>query len=82
VGHACTAESLVADQGAHIEDWLWAAMRALQESAELKKKLADGLRPGKASQVVQRLQTGARDAQRHAGSLRRLLGSLERQLEE
>jgi two-component system chemotaxis response regulator CheB len=82
VGHAYTAENLAAEQDERIEGSLWAAMRALEESAELKKKLADRLRPGKAAAVVERLESGARDAQRHADSLRRLLGTLEKQLEE
>jgi two-component system chemotaxis response regulator CheB len=82
VGHAYTAESLAAEQDEVIEGSLWAAMRALEESAELKKKLADRLRSGKAATVVNRLDAAARDALGHAASLRKLLGSLEKQLEE
>jgi two-component system, chemotaxis family, protein-glutamate methylesterase/glutaminase len=81
VGHAYTSETLAAEQEETIEASLWAAMRALEESAELKKKMADRLRPGKAVDLVKRLDAGTRDALAHAASLRRLLGSLEKQLE-
>lgn len=82
VGHAYTAESLASDQEETIEDSLWAALRALEESAELKAKLAGRLRKGKAAAVVERLESGAREANVHAASLRKLLASLETQLEE
>jgi two-component system chemotaxis response regulator CheB len=82
VGHAYTAETLAAEQDQTIEGSLWAALRALEESAELKTKLANRLRTGRAAAVVDRLDAGARDALGHAASLRQLLGSLEKQLEE
>jgi two-component system chemotaxis response regulator CheB len=82
VGHAYTAEHLAVEQDDKIEASLWAAMRTLEESAELKKKLAARLRPAGAPAFVRRLEAGARDALAHAASLRKLLGSLERQLEE
>lgn len=82
VGHGYTAENLAAEQDQAIEDSLWAALRALEESAELKRRLADRMRSGRTPQVVRRLDAGAREAVRHAESLRTLLGSLEKQLEE
>jgi two-component system, chemotaxis family, protein-glutamate methylesterase/glutaminase len=82
VGHAYTVENLAAAQDERIEGSLWAALRALEESAELKRKLADRLRPGRTPAVVQRLDASVRSALDHAASLRKLLGSLEKQLEE
>ena len=82
VGHAYTAETLAVDQEVHIEDSLWAALRALEESAGLKKRMADRLRKGSASTLVKRLDERAREAERHAESLRKLLGAFEKTVEE
>jgi two-component system chemotaxis response regulator CheB len=82
VGHAYTAEALAVDQDNHIEDSLWAALRALEESANLKKRMADRLRPGQAAKMVRDLDAGAQEAQKHAGSLRKLLVSLGKSAEE
>jgi two-component system chemotaxis response regulator CheB len=41
VGHAYSAETLIAEQSDALEDALWMALRALQENIRLTQRLAD-----------------------------------------
>jgi two-component system chemotaxis response regulator CheB len=82
VGHAYTADTLVVEQEERIEDMLWAALRALEESAGLKQRMADRLREGTATTLFRRLKAGAEEAHKNAAGIRRLIGSLEKQVEQ
>jgi two-component system chemotaxis response regulator CheB len=73
VGHAYSAESLVAEQDDAVEDALWAAMRALEEQATLARRMAERFRNSPATTLSQRYDIKARDHQKHADELRRLL---------
>jgi two-component system, chemotaxis family, protein-glutamate methylesterase/glutaminase len=46
VGHAWTADSLLAARDQEIEGALWIALRSLQEKAKLSRKMADTVGPG------------------------------------
>ncbi|WP_422744976.1 chemotaxis protein CheB [Mycobacterium sp. WMMD1722] len=46
VGHAWTAEALLAARDSEIEGALWIALRSLQEKARLSRRLADNVGPG------------------------------------
>jgi two-component system chemotaxis response regulator CheB len=73
VGHAYTAESLVAQQDDAVEDALWAAMRSLEENATLARRMAERFRHSAATTLAPRYDEKARIHQAHADALRRLL---------
>src|SRR5689334_6694487 len=57
VGHAWSADSLLAARDDEIEGALWIALRSLQEKVKLSRRLADNIGPG----VLQRTYTQAAD---------------------
>jgi two-component system chemotaxis response regulator CheB len=67
VGHAYSPDSLEASQSQSLEGALWAALRSLQERAELFRRLARRLGG------EERLERKARDAEGHAKVLRELI---------
>jgi two-component system chemotaxis response regulator CheB len=73
VGHAYTAQSLVAEQDQAQEDALWAAMRSLEESASLSDRMSRSLGDRKHAALAGRLAERARVARQHAAELRKLL---------
>ena len=75
VGHAYTAETLLAQQADQIEGALWTALRALEEHAALARRLAE--RAGTRGQTTSAaaLTEQAMDAEHHASSLRQVLDS-------
>jgi two-component system chemotaxis response regulator CheB len=44
VGHAFSVESLLSEKDAHLETALWTALRALEENADLQRRLAERTR--------------------------------------
>ena len=74
VGHAYTAESLVAEQDDAAEAALWAGLRSLEENATMARRMAERFRrqPGTLS-LSARYDTKARVHDKHAAGLRRLL---------
>jgi two-component system, chemotaxis family, protein-glutamate methylesterase/glutaminase len=74
VGHAYSAESLVAEQEDAVEDALWAAMRSLEENATMARRMAARFRRNPATEGLSaRYDTKAEVHDRHAAELRRLL---------
>jgi two-component system chemotaxis response regulator CheB len=73
VGHAFTAQSLDAEQREAVEGALWAAIRALEESASLAKQMASKADQNKTPKVAKRFQESARDKMEQAGLLRNLI---------
>jgi two-component system, chemotaxis family, protein-glutamate methylesterase/glutaminase len=71
VGHAYSPASLDVDQGEALEATLWAALRALEERAELFRRLARRAKEG--STVASRFEAKAREVEQHAGSLRGII---------
>ncbi|WP_430784328.1 chemotaxis protein CheB [Actinoplanes sp. G11-F43] len=69
VGHAWSPESLLDEQAETLESALWMALRALQEKAELSRRMAVGGRRD-------RFLTLAEDAESAAGTLRELIARL------
>jgi two-component system chemotaxis response regulator CheB len=72
VGHAYTAESLVAEQHDATEDALWAALRSLEENATIARRMAERFRQSSSS-LAGRYEQKARAHEGHAAEIRRLL---------
>lgn len=74
-GHAYAPETLLAKQSDVVEAALWAAVRSLQENAELARRLERRMRQsGKTGMATEeRYQRRAEEAEHHAEVLRRLL---------
>ena len=71
VGHAFSEETLLAKQSDGLETALWTALRALEEKAELARRLADRVRRrGGATRSVKRLEETARDAEHGSNLIR------------
>jgi two-component system, chemotaxis family, protein-glutamate methylesterase/glutaminase len=69
VGHAYSVGTLLEEQGRALETTLWSAVRALEERADLHRRLARRARGARSEIYEER----ARDAERHARSLREML---------
>jgi two-component system chemotaxis response regulator CheB len=75
IGHAWTADGLVAQQDITVETALWSAVRTLQEKAELSERLAHRARKDGRPVSAHHFQEAAREAHRSAVVLRELLSS-------
>jgi two-component system chemotaxis response regulator CheB len=73
VGHAYTADSLLADQTDHLEASLWAALRALEEKAALAQRLHDRANERGNFAAAIRFAEQATTAHHHAATVRALL---------
>jgi two-component system, chemotaxis family, protein-glutamate methylesterase/glutaminase len=73
IGHAWTADKLVAQQDMTVETALWTAVRTLQEKAELAERLAHRAHEGARPVSAHRFREAAREAHRSAGILKELL---------
>jgi two-component system chemotaxis response regulator CheB len=73
VGHAYTAENMVAQQALSIESALWAAIRALEEKAELSRRLARRSRQRGWTRSAARFEVSERNAEQGADVIRQLV---------
>ncbi len=73
VGHAWTANGLLAEQSTGIETALWTALRALEERAVLCKRVADRMRASGLETSATRFQKQASDSRQRAAILRQVL---------
>lgn len=73
VGHAFTTEALAAAQGSQVEETLWVALRALEESARLRERMAASTQNRGMMALAERFADDARDALRRADLIRNLL---------
>lgn len=76
VGHAYTASALASAQREATEEAIWAAIRALHEKEALMKRLAQTAAQTSRVDAVAEHTATARQASRHAETLRKLLGEL------
>jgi two-component system chemotaxis response regulator CheB len=77
VGHGYTADTLVEGKNSELEGALWGALRALEESAELRRRMAGRLRNAPAPLQDLRIsyERQAAEAEARAAVLRTLLGN-------
>jgi len=75
VGHSYTSESLVSEKNDQLESVLWTALRALEENAELRWRMARRAAKGPLTiqQMGHRYEQQAKDAQQRAAILREVL---------
>jgi two-component system chemotaxis response regulator CheB len=78
VGHAFSAESLMADQSEELENALWAALRSLEENAALARRMA--ARAGERNHTVSvtQFEANARRVEQHAAVIRQVLHNSEK----
>jgi two-component system chemotaxis response regulator CheB len=73
-GHAYSMDSLVEEQGRSLETTLWSALRALQERADMQRRLARRTAGARKTDHERR----ADEAAEHAAALRDMLGRIGR----
>ncbi len=73
VGHAFSVESMLQDQSDSAERAVWAALRALEERADLSRRMEQRSRKGGLNQLAKRYGESADSARQDAAVLRRLL---------
>jgi two-component system chemotaxis response regulator CheB len=69
VGHAYSLASLIEEQGRSLENTLWSAVRALEERADMHRRLSRRSTTSRSDDYKER----AREAERHARALREML---------
>jgi two-component system chemotaxis response regulator CheB len=74
VGHGFTADSLGAEHTKRVEAALWTALRTLEESVELRRRLADSARNRRLDAIARGYDDVRRDAERRAEVIRSALG--------
>jgi len=75
VGHAYTAESLLAHQADQLEAALWTALRSLEEHAALSRRLAERATARGHSHSASAFTEQAMDAEHHASTIRNVLSA-------
>jgi two-component system chemotaxis response regulator CheB len=75
VGHAYSADTLLAEKATSLEATLWACVQMLDENADLSRRLARRARDGARSALAARLEQRARVAEDHRERLRQVLAS-------
>ena len=73
VGHAYTGETLTSEQAIAVEQALWSALRALEEQAAVRRRLAQRMRRGGNNPSADRLQERALELEHQAQRVRELL---------
>ena len=78
VGHAYSAESMLAEHDEGLEAALWSALRALEESTALAKRMAASARERHHPLLVTRYEQKAHAQEQHAWLIREMLSSDKR----
>jgi len=73
VGHAFSAKTLLAQQSEQLEEALWIALRALEESSALAQRMARRARERNHATSAERFEEQSRDAENRAALLRDIL---------
>lgn len=73
VGHGFTGEALDAGQTEEVESALWTALRTLEESAAIRRRLADKAQSGNLPLVEQSYRVAAEEMEERAAAIRNIL---------
>jgi two-component system chemotaxis response regulator CheB len=73
VGHAYTSETLTTEQALHVEHALWSALRALEEQAAVRRRMAERARRDGMIASAERYQRRADELEEHARQVRSLV---------
>ncbi|HEX8551271.1 MAG TPA: chemotaxis protein CheB [Abditibacteriaceae bacterium] len=73
VGHAFSPDSLLAEQAQSLEAALWIALRALEESSSLARRVADRAKANHQGMPASRFEERAAEADLHAAAIRDVL---------
>jgi two-component system, chemotaxis family, protein-glutamate methylesterase/glutaminase len=73
VGHAYSLDSMLAGQAEVVEQAMWAALKTLEESASLSRRMAKEARAARRDWVARRFEEKAQEAQQHAALLQQVL---------
>lgn len=73
VGHAFSAETLLAEQSEALEEALWTALRALKESAALASRMAGRARDLRQTRTAASFENQAQEAEQRAELIRQVL---------
>jgi two-component system chemotaxis response regulator CheB len=77
VGHAWSAESLLAEQAEGLETALWTAFRALEENAALARRLLKQSHQRGLARAAASFERQVADAEQHAALIRNVLMNLK-----
>lgn len=72
-GHAYSPESLIAEQSSGVDGAIWAALRSLEENADLARRMADRMQERGIARAEERYRERANEAERHAAILRSIV---------
>jgi two-component system, chemotaxis family, protein-glutamate methylesterase/glutaminase len=75
VGHAYSAESLIAEQTEALEGALWTALRSLEENIAISKRMAHRAYNRDQELLARRFEDRALELEQHASSIRQVLQS-------
>lgn len=73
VGHSFSSEGLMSEQDEALEVALWAALRALEERAQLRRRMTERFRRSGNGTLARRTERQANESEQHAERLRELL---------
>lgn len=73
VGHAFSVQSILAEQSETLEKALWAALKTLEESANLSRRLAERAHERGHGLTARQFEEKVQEAERHATVIRQLL---------
>jgi len=76
VGHVYSPESLVAEHGKALEQALWAALRGLEERADLYRRMARRAQIAGRASIERRFHNRSESAERHATAIREAIAKL------
>jgi two-component system chemotaxis response regulator CheB len=76
VGHVYSPESLVAEHGKALEQALWAALRGLEERADLYRRMARRAQVSRREAIERRFHHRSESAERHATAIRDAIAKL------